>query len=81
MEAIQLSIRIDLETGERIGPGKDRSVRGDPQNRIDHGSRKIDANVLSLPWWASKQLQRNVAVGRQGHAAGQGQVDRRQNLV
>jgi hypothetical protein len=26
---------------------KDRSVRGDPQNRIDHGSREIDANVLS----------------------------------
>jgi Zn-dependent alcohol dehydrogenase len=28
-------------------PRKNRPVRSDPQNRIDHGSRAIDANVLS----------------------------------
>jgi hypothetical protein len=45
MAEAQVSIRIDLESGGRIGP--DRFVRSDPQNRIDRGSRAIDANVLS----------------------------------
>ena len=47
MAETQVSIRIDLESGRTNWPGKDRSVRSDPQNRIDQGSRLIDANVLS----------------------------------
>ena len=36
----QVSIRIDLEPGGRRP--ENRSVRGDPRNRIDHGSSSSD---------------------------------------
>jgi hypothetical protein len=47
MAKTQVSIRIDLETGARIGPGKIALFGGDQQNRVHHGSRAINEYVLS----------------------------------